>query len=590
MENRNLIISWLVLLSAITMFFGCSKIETEPGNKNFASTIVCNAPENTKSYVDGMSVKWQANDELYVIPGVNKDATYTLSEGAGTNCGKFTYKSGVKIEEGTPIAAITGYKKLGWYNGIFYFDIEGTPKLYGCDGSSSLASGTELKIPMLAIGDMGENLNFQHVSSMIRLDVKNSTGKDLNISKILLTTDEHFLSSRLAYNPTTNRVTVYRSSDFSDITSSGDVKLEAGSQKSFDFVITADTHTNLNVQLLTDEGDLFHFHKNGLVAAAGEAYRFSTVLSPDSRAYLNISVDGSASVPYVPGSAFIPQQSVKITPGNTSLISTSDIEMLLAEINKSENIVSFDLSDVELAFVKSWAMGCSATNIGDFYFPKNITRVTTYDSFANCSDMKMHITSKITNVGEILFGSKKEIVHPGCGFFVDESHATYSSEGGILYSKDGKTIIQRPIYESDVTGVVIKEGVVSSSQFGITNNHLATSITLPVSFTGDLGANAFQSLPNVTKIICKSPSPANLTSNKIGAASPGTASSGLIIIDTGTPALDETAKADYQTAWGPKIGAGWQIVTKAESIELETQSKASLSDLNANNSYSTSLW
>ena len=133
------------------MASACSKIN-EKENQTSSQTITCIAPnDGTKSYVDGLNVKWQDGDEVIVIEnGYTTEAGnayYKLSSGANTTSAEFTKKSGRDIAAGTDVTAFS-FKKYYWVGDKYYYDIPNNPELVAY--SAPNASPVQQYVPMIA--------------------------------------------------------------------------------------------------------------------------------------------------------------------------------------------------------------------------------------------------------------------------------------------------------------------------------------------------------------------------------------------------------------------------------------------------------
>ena len=103
------------------------------------------------------------------------------------------------------------------------------------------------------------------------------------------------------------------------------------------------------------------------------------------------------------------------------------------------------------------------------------------------------IPNSVTTIGEFAFLDCKLT-----SITVDENNANYKSVNGVLYSKDGKTLIQYPASKSD-TSYVIPDGVTTIFKSAFENSDNLTSITIPNSVTS-IGDFAFRGSDNLISI------------------------------------------------------------------------------------------
>lgn len=577
---------FIIATALLSVMTGCSKelgLEAENSNTNSA-TIVCRTPE-TKSYVDGIEVKWQENDFIYVIDeeDVTKYYNYTLTEGAGTKEGKFENQS-KPIADGKDIVAlhVTPYLNLGPIMGNFYFDIPANPALFGYDATTP-ASDNTARIPMMARGKMGETLDFINLASMVRISLKNELGSDATIISIALNVASDDLSSRYQLNPADWSISQY-SLDKKNIACKGNVLLENDESKTFDILVFPKDYADFTMTVMTDNGKKYRYRKNSFTANVATVHTFNTVLTSGAEIISDflISVDGGGAVDYDINADYpaVPSSSVKLIPNGKTVMSGADYSLLLSHL-PSNKVISVDVSEMDYTST-SWEKSLGDSKVGDLYLPKNVERITGYWVGMTAGNCKLHISKVISFIDLVTFNSSTAnlYVADNCGFYVDSDHESFSSENGILYDKGKTTLIQMPSYKSLASsGVVVKEGVQVIDSYALSNSKYP-SLEFPASLT-EIKGSALYNTKSLSSITYKSANPPVGAKNGYGSAS-----SGVVVIDTGDPAQDISSKALYQTAMGEK--AGWTIKTKAESISVSMA--APIQDLSADNQYDKNLW
>ncbi len=148
----------------------------------------------------------------------------------------------------------------------------------------------------------------------------------------------------------------------------------------------------------------------------------------------------------------------------------------------------------------------SVTNIGTSAFENCTSLATvTFDgtmkftsigalAFKGCSDLtSITIPDSVTSITNTAFQSCTSLT----AFLVSESHTAFKAINGVLFSKDGKTLLSYPggkegTYE-------IPNGVTSIGQYAFSGSSKVTGITVPDSVTS-IGAYAFQNCTALTEI------------------------------------------------------------------------------------------
>lgn len=594
-------------IAALIMASACSKIN-EKENQTSSQTITCIAPnDGTKSYVDGLNVKWQEGDQVIVIDNgyiteviekgntivENDNAYYQLSSGANTTSAKFTKKSGRNITAGTNVTAFS-FKKYYWVGNKYYYDIPNNPELVAY--SAPNASPVQQYVPMIAKNiQMGDPFVFEHLASAIRLKITNNYGTPVTITEITISSDQASISGRRELNPADWSEKIYATYKY-NIISSGTVALEVGETKFVDFIVSKETQTNLKVMISTNVDKKFVYKKASFTPQVGKIHSFATSLDNTHlhTAGYTISIDGADFVPYDIEGPFpsTPTTSVVLKSNDGVQMDKSGLELLTSKIKGlSTTSIDVDLRGVETAFTEfpQNVMTVLGTKLNNLYLPLTVTSLPAYGAIlTGCTNAKLHIHKNITKVGWIQWGGtivKGNALNDEAGFYVDGDNPYYSAKDGVLYSKPeegkefGETLIERIAFKTDGEGtVVIPEGVTTLDQYALSNHKFVLSYTFPSTLT-TFKSDVFYSTAALVEMVFKSPNPPTL-----GCALND--NTGYIIIDTGDKEQDNASLALYQSAWAGKL-KNWTIKTKAA---VQTTQNAVIDNLSSNNEYSNNLW
>ena len=137
----------------------------------------------------------------------------------------------------------------------------------------------------------------------------------------------------------------------------------------------------------------------------------------------------------------------------------------------------------------------ASTAISEIEFPSSLTTIDMY-AFAWCNDVKeFNISENVTSIGYAPFASCDSLL----AINVSAANPNYKSVGGVLYTKDGKNIINYPSGKSD-TYFQIPVGVehIGNATFAACNSLVC--IDIPNTVTS-FGSVAFMNCLALEKII-----------------------------------------------------------------------------------------
>lgn len=565
------------IATVVAIAFAFSACQKLTNSETESSTIVCRTPSETKAYAEEIDVLWQADDIIYVVdryapvPSGSEPAplVYTLKTGVGTKEATFEY-DGEGFAPGQDIVAFH-FTYYGKVFGKYYYDMPHTPTLYGYDATTP-ASANTMRVPMMAIGRIGEPLNFTHLASMVRISLTNALGADETITGISLEVDSNDIGARVQVNPGEWTTELYKSSGCTNITTSGaSVIIEDTKTKTFDFIVQPGTYSGFTMRIQTNSGE-YRYRKPSFTASVGTIHTFNTSLSSGAlrTADYSISIDGKPAVDYdlslnptLPSTA---TTSIKVTPNTLTEINSTRFATIIGNL-PSGKVISVDLSELEYIST-SWNVPFKHNDsIGDLYLPDNVTRLKGYAMAAGSSNCKLHISKNVAFIDYIIFNesSRDLLINEGCGFVVDPESTYFSSDAGILYNYAGTSLLNRPSFASDAGGIVVKEGVTSVNTYALSNSNYP-SVVFPSTLT-TFGSSVFYNTKLLKTITFKSVTPpSGLAANLGNLPTVEDPDVGLIIIDTGDDDQDNTSKAAYISAASTSLPAGWIIKTKADPL------------------------
>lgn len=144
-----------------------------------------------------------------------------------------------------------------------------------------------------------------------------------------------------------------------------------------------------------------------------------------------------------------------------------------------------------LVSIGEWAFNC--TGLTSIEIPANVTNIGNY-AFYNCDGLEsITIPAATTSIGDCAFGNCNVLK----SITVSQSNGFYKTIDGVLYTKDGKTLLQYATGKTDESFIVPNQ--VNTVYFEAFANCQLTSVTISDNVIS-VGDFAFSSCPRLTSI------------------------------------------------------------------------------------------
>lgn len=633
-----------VAMAAAALLAGCTKGDEEinvPDNGKKIYTLEATTPDDSRTVLDGVSVKWADGDALAVAEyreynGHENDQTYwdawkpftyTLTSGAGSTHGVFSSEAGASTEK---LLAVYPASACRTGKHIFYVNVPSTQKYVANGIADDL-------LPMYAFTEDPTKLAFKHMASVLRIPVY-ADAAGVKVDKVTLavetpqfngesgipTNGVYAITGDLYFSPaswgnyygmshqSTGSAIVY---DMNNTELSADKDnptvlniVVAGSNK------TGNTLKNLTLKFETADGRSFFKSKTSpLTVAIGTVVNFPTLACEfkDVEDVL-VKVDDNEALGWSEylQNLTVATESITVTTQNDAFMTLNQLILLGNHIKQCETPVVLNMAGAKYESGNFPDTFKYNSKLAEIYLPNNITKINKR-AFIGCSNLTnphlseglltieqeafnntpinpLYIPASVTNISYfILRGTTGD---GNKAYDVDADNQTYKSVDGVLYTKDGKTLVEYPENNGWVE-FRIPDGVETLAQYSLMESQTLKSVTLPASLTKIMGS-AFQALPYLAIINCKAltgetiPTLGSLTYAAAGSTSakgmyPGSKVEGKKVVYVPEGRADE-----FAAAWSELVTAGWEFSDGGIPAEVS----GSLSNLGESSYDSTSFW
>ena len=234
---------------------------------------------------------------------------------------------------------------------------------------------------------------------------------------------------------------------------------------------------------------------DGSVALCANAFRFcrqlESVVIPESvKSIMSYAFHGCTSLPVVDIPASVESVAVNAFYGCANL-SAINVDSANARLKSADGVLFADVTSSNDTAAAFSIVCCPPRREGTYAIPDDVKTVATY-AFYGCGKLtEISVPASVTTMPISAFG--------GCGkleaFHVADENMRFKDIDGVLFSKDGKTLIYYP--EGRKGDYEIPEGVETIGQSAFYNCKGLTGIRIPGSVR-EIVSYAFQGCSNIT--------------------------------------------------------------------------------------------
>ena len=514
---KKIMIAGTVLLGAI-LFASCNKIEAvsgenaEPAVK--MATLNASIVQDTKTYLNDVSVFWSAGDQIAVYSDVDFTATAytTVDPGIDSKTATFTgeAKSGAKFMALYPYSRTTSGGAAG-YRGIKV----PLTQTYVANGIANNL------LPMYAVGTSLDDMSFNYLGGILR--VKLYASEETHVSNIVVkvfSKSTNMDSTNINIDGGTNQSAGGLNTNDSYTLNCGGVELGHTEETATVFNIVYmggfSAGDGFTVKVTTAESKSMLLTKSGSFSfSRGKIFTFPATefVADVPDATKQVSLDGGAWVTLetCPGT---PSSSVAVKTAANPL-NSEDIEVVKKILNRAASPVTLDMS--ASTYISNTFPAFSNSKVSSIIaLPTNITRLPD-NAFKSCSNLvsinlsgveyigtyafdntritTLNLPASLTSIGTWLAFNNSYLT----AFTVADGNAYFSAIDGVLFNFTGTQLVEYPKGKT-ATSYTVPDGVttIKSQAFGKTETDLL-ELTLPSSISY---VNNKSLAPNIIRINC----------------------------------------------------------------------------------------
>lgn len=198
----------------------CKKVESVPSESTEGSTFALNASiQQTKTTINGLEVNWENNDVLYLVTTDGTWGKPYSQDTDGATIAEYTYSSDSFTSEATIANGTYTFNAL--YDGSasqksFHRGASTTYSLQSIQTQDCLNPTGHLKDNDALVGtftakvpmEKPASVNMSHIFAIMRVDVKNATGKDVELKSFEMSAAEATLAGIFTVNFTNSPIDI----------------------------------------------------------------------------------------------------------------------------------------------------------------------------------------------------------------------------------------------------------------------------------------------------------------------------------------------------------------------------------------------
>lgn len=628
-----------VALASAALMTGCAKGDEEsnlPDSGKQIHTLEATTPDDSRTTLDGVSVNWAEGDALGVVEYRDKDATdwaawkpvtYTLTSGAGEKTAIFSAEEGITTEKLLAVFPASACRTNSY---ICYLNIP-AKQTYVKDGIAN-----DL-LPMYAFSDDPKKLSFKYAAGVLRVPVYADV-EGVKLANVTLSveapvyegssgtpTNGVFAIACDVYFSPKSWGTFYGQSHQSTGSSityeMNGTELSADAANPTILNIVVSTHVNSNIlKNLTfkfeavDGRSFFKAKSSPLTVTTGTVVKFPALACTfkDVEDVL-VKVDDAEAQPWSEylKNPTIATSTIKVATQNDAFVTAGQLSLLKQQIEKCAAPIVLDMQDAKYETAIFPDTFKYLAKLSEIYLPKNITEIAVrafmgcghltdphlhegllrirQEAFNNTPINPLYIPASVTTIDYFILRGTGSTYAGNKAYEVDADNQNYKSVDGVLYSKDGTTLVEYP----ENNGYVefrIPDGVETLAQYSMMESVSLKTVILPASLK-TIRASVFQSCGYLEIINCKAltgeiPTLDGLTYAAAGSDSakgmyPGSKTANKKVVYVPEGRADE-----FKAAWPELVTAGWTFSDDGIPGEVS----GALSDLDNSTYDDASFW
>lgn len=628
-----------VALVSAALMTGCAKGDEEigmPDNGKQIHTLEATTPDESRTTLDGVSVNWAEGDALGVVEYRDKDATdwatwkpvtYTLTSGAGEKTAIFSADDGIKTDK---LLAVFPASACRTYSYICYLRIP-AKQTYVNDGIAN-----DL-LPMYAFSDDSKKLSFKYAAGVLRVPVYADV-EGMKVTRVTVSAEAPIyegtsdmpkngvypIAGEVYFSPKSwgNFYGMVHQSQGVAIAyemNGTELSTDAANPTILNIVVCthvdSNTIKNLTFKFETVDGRSFFKAKSSpLTVNTGTVVKFPALACTFKEVEdVLVTIDGAEAQPWSEylKNPTVATASIKVATRNDAFVTDGQLSLLKEQISKSEAPIVLDMQEATYESSVFPDTFKYVTKLAEIYLPKNTTEIATR-AFIGCSHLTdphlregllrirqeafdntpinpLYIPASVIRIDYFILRGTGSDFAGNKAYDVDVDNQNYKSVDGVLYSKDGKTLVEYPENNGYVEFRIL-DGVETLAQYSIMESKSLKTIIMPASLKV-IKASVFQACDYLEIINCKAltgeiPTLGTLTYAAAGSDLAKRMYPGCKTENKKVVYVPEGRADEFKAAWSELVTAGWTFSDDGIPGEVS----GALSDLDNTTYYDASFW